>query len=100
MTGTDSFFGDDTPFWCAVWAFSLAFTGLCWIITGTICFRARRFVEKVFYPFGDAISRRKAVVLLLVGFVGLVIFSLLGVLIVKYWHNPNFNYLRSGLPTF
>jgi hypothetical protein len=91
MIGKGTFFGDDTNYWCAAWAFSLAITGLCWIITGTICFRARRFVEKVFFPFGDAISRRKAVVLLLVGFVGLVIFSLLGVLVVKYWHNPNYN---------
>ncbi|MHC4213294.1 MAG: hypothetical protein ACYSWP_07985 [Planctomycetota bacterium] len=94
MTGEDTFFGDDTPFWIAVWMFSLAFTGLCLIITGTICFRARRFVEKVFYPFGDVISRKKAFVLILVAFVGLVIFSLLGVLVVKYWHNPNFDYSR------
>jgi hypothetical protein len=94
MIGEGSFFGDDTNYWCAAWAFSLAVTGLCWIITGTVCLKGRRFIEKVFYPFGDVISRKKAVVLLLVGFVGLVIFSLLGVLVVKYWHNPDFDYMR------
>ncbi len=71
-------FRGDNSYWIMAWIIILAITGLWWIIMASVCIKSRRFVNGLFYPFGDKFNRKRGMKLLLAGCFLVVLFVTIG----------------------
>jgi hypothetical protein len=80
-------FGVDLHYWRMATSFIIAGLGLWWIILGCMLLKWRRFLQMLFKPFTGWFSRKRALILLLIGLALMIPSFGLG---IWYWSGLSF----------